>query len=74
MGASLKICHAFTQCKAIDVEIRHLTLLDVFALMCFEFQNDNITLQSHREDERYDSHDCSDINVIMQAEALLISY
>ena len=34
---------------AIDVEISHFKVLNVFALMCFEVQNDNITLESRKE-------------------------
>ena len=47
-GANWKICNAFIY-DAIDVEISHFTILDVFALMCFEVQNDNIMLQSRKE-------------------------
>ena len=47
-GPNWRICHAFIY-DAIDVEISHFTILTVFALMCFEVQNDNITLQSWKE-------------------------
>ena len=43
-----KICHPII-CDAIGVEISHFIALSVFALVCFEVQNDYITLQSRKE-------------------------
>ena len=43
-----KICHPII-CDAIGVEISHFIAQSVFALVCFEVQNDYITLQSRKE-------------------------